>query len=198
MEDSIKARAKRDIEEDRRLARGLLKGKVCAWDEFYGVYAEALYRFLAGRLDSDVEAAAEIAAEAMVLAVEGVRRFDAEQGSLWSWLCGIGMNKIREGRRNAGRPAQLQEQMQEAAVRKGDEGSDVGNIPDVRAALSGLNPRHQEVLILKYVDGQSMKEMAKAMGISEKAVESRLTRGREAFRREYTKLLGSKEAHSDG
>ena len=198
MEGGIEARAKREISQDRRLATGLVKGKVRAWERFYDLYAEALYRFALARLDGDGEGAGEAVQSVMVAAVELIRRFDAKKGSLWSWLCGVALNKIREGRRDAARAAKLQERMRDSAGGEGNGESEVGNALDVKLALSVLSPGHQEVLIRKYVDGESIKGMAKAMGISEKAVESRLTRGREAFRREYSRLLKAKEAGRDG
>jgi RNA polymerase sigma-70 factor (ECF subfamily) len=198
MEGSIEARAKSEISQDRRLAKGLVKGKVRAWENFYALYAEPLYRFAVTRLDGDGEGAGEVAQSVMATAVEVIRRFDAKKGSLWSWLRGIALNKLREALRDAARLAKLQEQMRESAGGEGDGESEVGNVPDVKLALSVLSPGHQEVLIRKYVDGQSVKDMAKAMRLSEKAVESRLTRGREAFRWEYSKLLKGKEAGPNG
>ena len=197
-EKSVRARAKSEVKEDRRLARGLLRGRLRAWEKLYTVYAEPLYLFSLARLDGDTEAAAEITQETILQAVEGIGRFAADRGSLWSWLCGIAMNKIREGRRNAAKTAKLQERMQDINRCQGRTPSDGDETSSVKLVLTGLNPRHQEVLVRKYVDGQSVRGIAKAIGISEKSVESRLTRAREAFRREYAKLLFSDEVGQDG
>jgi len=198
MENNVKALAKRETKEDRRLAKGLLRGKLGAWEKFYNVYAEPLYRYSLVRLSGDREAAADITQEAVVLAVEHIRNFEADKGSLWAWLCGIATNKIREVRRDAAQKAKVQERMRDEHRCRKCTPNDGDNAHDVKLVLSELNPRHQEVLIRKYVDGQSMKDIAKTMGISEKAVESRLTRGREAFRKEYSKLISSKEVGQDG
>ena len=194
----MKARAKNEIKQDCRLAKGLLRGKLCAWEKFYNMYAEPLYRYLLVRLSGDTEAAADITQETIVLAVECVRTFEVDKGSLWSWLCGIAMNKIRECQRDAAQAAKLQERLRDGDRCRKCTLGDEANAHNVKLVLSELNPRHQEVLIHKYVEGQSMKDIAKAIGISEKAVESRLTRGREAFRTEYARLLSSKEVSQDG
>ncbi len=198
MENSIKAQAKTQIRKDRWLAKALLRGKLRAWDEFYRLYAGPLYRFSLARLQADPEAAADVAQEVIVLAIERIRTFDAAKGSLWSWLSGIAMNKIHEALRSTTRGAKLRAQMREVTASQGRAASEDDNTSDVKLVLSGLNPHHQEVLICKYLNGQSTKGIAKAMGISEKAVESRLTRGRKAFRREYGKLFSSKEVSNDG
>jgi RNA polymerase sigma-70 factor (ECF subfamily) len=197
-EKSVKARAKREVKEDRRLARGLLQGRLRAWEKLYTVYAEPLYRFTLARLDGDTEAAAETVQETIVRAVEHIWTFEPDKGSLWSWLCGIAMNKIREGRRNAAKTAKLRERMQDVNRCHGRAPSDGDETSNVKLVLSGLSPCHQEVLIHKYLQGQSMRDVAEAMGISEKAVESRLTRAREAFRNEYAKLSAAAEVIQDG
>jgi len=111
----VSARPDAEAQQDRRLAKALLKGKLRAWAEFYDLYAAALYRFVLARVNGDQEFAADITHDAIVLAVERIRRFDARKGRLWSWLCGIAVNKIREGRRSAARDAQLAERLEQVA-----------------------------------------------------------------------------------
>ena len=55
-------------------------------------------------------------------------------------------------------------------------------------ALSGLSPRHQELLRLKYVDGEKLTLMGRSLGLTEAAVSSGLQRARRAL----TEALGSK------
>jgi RNA polymerase sigma-70 factor (ECF subfamily) len=52
----------------------------------------------------------------------------------------------------------------------------------VRRALEDLDPDQREALIRRYYDGLSVKELALRLDESEKAVESRLHRAREALR----------------
>jgi len=52
--------------------------------------------------------------------------------------------------------------------------------------------------VRKYVKGLSVKQIAAETGASEKAVESRLTRARAAFRREYDRLAEAEEVMQDG
>ena len=53
----------------------------------------------------------------------------------------------------------------------------------VRAAVDQLPERDAEMLMLKYGEGWSCREMAERLGISVVAVESRLHRARERLRR---------------
>ena len=60
--------------------------------------------------------------------------------------------------------------------------------------MSRLNPRYQEVLRAKYLNGNRVAGIAEALGVTEKAVESRLTRAREAYRREHERCNAQEES----
>jgi RNA polymerase sigma-70 factor (ECF subfamily) len=60
----------------------------------------------------------------------------------------------------------------------------------VAVTLAELTAEHEAVLRAKYFDGQSVNEIATATGHTTKAVESLLTRAREAFRAAYRRLGG--------
>lgn len=55
----------------------------------------------------------------------------------------------------------------------------------VKKVFSLLTEGYAQVLRLKYIEGLSVQEIAKLLGETEKAVESRLTRARKAFVRVY-------------
>ncbi len=58
----------------------------------------------------------------------------------------------------------------------------------IRTALDRLPEHDAEILLLKYTEDWSYRELAKRMGISESAVQSRLHRARERMRRELAAL----------
>lgn len=58
----------------------------------------------------------------------------------------------------------------------------------VNATMSQLPPHYREALEAKYVRGQSVRDMAGLLRVSEKAVESQLTRARKAFRATFLAL----------
>jgi RNA polymerase sigma-70 factor (ECF subfamily) len=58
----------------------------------------------------------------------------------------------------------------------------------VRQALACLPKRDAEILLLKYTEDWSYREMARHLGISESAVEARLHRARQRMRAELTAL----------
>jgi RNA polymerase sigma factor (sigma-70 family) len=58
----------------------------------------------------------------------------------------------------------------------------------VNTTMSQLPPHYRETLEAKYVLGRSVREIAGLLEVSEKAVESQLTRAREAFRATFVAL----------
>src|SRR5207245_6460657 len=58
----------------------------------------------------------------------------------------------------------------------------------IARALTHLPPRYESVLRAKYLDQQSVAEIAAAANETPKAVESLLTRARQAFREVYQQL----------
>jgi RNA polymerase sigma factor (sigma-70 family) len=56
----------------------------------------------------------------------------------------------------------------------------------VREAMTRLGRRDAEILMLKYVENWSYRELAEHLGVSESAVETRLHRARQRLRAELT------------
>src|SRR5262249_59046549 len=58
----------------------------------------------------------------------------------------------------------------------------------VNATMSQLPEHYRETLEAKYVNGSSVRDLAGRLHVSEKAVESQLTRARKAFRATFLAL----------
>jgi RNA polymerase sigma-70 factor (ECF subfamily) len=58
----------------------------------------------------------------------------------------------------------------------------------VRQAIERLPPRDAEILLLKYTEDWSYRQLAEHLGVSTSAVEARLHRAREKMRRVLAKL----------
>jgi RNA polymerase sigma factor (sigma-70 family) len=63
----------------------------------------------------------------------------------------------------------------------------------VNTTMSQLPPHYREALEAKYVGGRSVRDLAALWSISEKAVESLLSRARQAFRATFLALTRSLE-----
>ena len=147
-------------------------------------YRSPVWR-LARNATGSSEEAFDIAQETFVAAFAALPRYDPAR-PFGAWLTRIALNKCRDwSRRRAVR------RMFEFAMPEGhetaytDDAASPARIAAGRAeldavsrAIADLPTRLKEVLLLRAVEGMSQAETAALLGITEKAVETRLARAR--------------------
>jgi RNA polymerase sigma-70 factor (ECF subfamily) len=112
------------------------------------------------------------------------------------WLYRLAVRKALLHRRRCGRQRRLLNGY--AGSQVDGRGSSSGDPLDallqderramVRAALEQLPPRDAEILLLKYTENWSYRELAAHLGVSESAIEARLHRARTRLREMMTSL----------
>jgi RNA polymerase sigma-70 factor, ECF subfamily len=183
---------------DRVQREGLLRGAVLAGDEnawriWYQETFCDLYRYVRWRCGGRRDWADEIAQETWLTAVRRIRRFDPRQGRFSAWLRGIAVNLLRNHLRKQRKTAKFQQpsggEIDEDGrlnCRRADQQEEqLQRQQRVAAALDALSEREEAVLRAKYLDGLSVAQIAADRGETPKAVESLLTRARQAFREVY-------------
>ena len=189
------------------LVRGLLRGDRRAFEQFFNEYYPKLYRFVKRRLPQDAAAAEDIAQATLCRALESLRGYRGE-AALFTWLCTLCRREM-SARWDETRAWSTAPRLAE-------------DDPAIRAALESLLAREQwdplsaadreqvrnsilttldylpapygDILEWKYLRDMSMGEIASRLGRSPKAVESLLTRAREAFRETFSLLSGGQAA----
>jgi RNA polymerase sigma-70 factor, ECF subfamily len=167
------------IQREQYLRRAVLAGDERAWQLWYDASFEPLARYVRWRCSSRRELIDEVLQEVWLTAVRRIRDFDPSQGSFIDWLHGIAALQLKSHFRRYQRHEQRRESVETdelAAAETPDQ------TLDVAAALASLSDRHEAVLRAKYLDGLSVAEIAINWNESPKAIESLLTRAREAFR----------------
>ncbi len=167
---------------------------------------QPLYRFCFYRVGRNRHLCEEVVQETLVRAIRELARYEPGRcdGNIFPWLTGLARNEIRRllVRENAAASletlwarmdqqlrdvyAQLESEPIDEAVLKREETREM-----VGATMSQLPPHYREALEAKYVAGKSVRDMAADWSTSEKAVESRLTRARKAFRATFVTLAGN-------
>lgn len=191
---------------DLALAGRILEGDPQAVEELIERYVDGVYGFVFHRVGSRgrsvaVEDVEDTCQEVFLAAIGAIGSYRGDS-TLYVWLCGIASNKAREIRRRAGRRMKLEialETMEGGLLdilRRLDEEllpQEVLERDEVREtvglALTSLPPRHRDVLHMKYVEGQSVREIARLLKTGEKAIESLLTRARNGFKQAFTLLV---------
>ena len=177
---------------DRDLVRRMLAGEEPAFDEFFADYFPRLFRFALIRL-RDEDAAEDVVQATLVLAVRKIGTWRGE-AALFTWLCTICRREIGVWAERTSKRALVPLADDDPDVRAALESigasmdgpdaevlrRDVGRL--VQLALDYLPPRYSRALEWKYLEELSVQEMAARMQTTPKAVESLLTRAREAFR----------------
>lgn len=137
--------------------------------------------------DCDVE---EIVQETMLSAWDCLSNFNGKS-KLFTWICGIARHEIGDFYRKR-RIKQIVfsklpflKELVDKALGPELAYQELEVKRKILETLKRLSEGYSQILRLKYIDGFSMKEIALKLDISAKAVESRLTRARVAFRKEY-------------
>lgn len=197
------------VHTDLALAKRLLSGDEEAFAAVFAAYMPKLYRFALARLAGRADDAVDVVQQTFCKAFEHLDGYRGE-ASLYGWMCRICMNEIADLARQRRReqPTLLLEdttavegilealtapvlERPEQQVARGEL------VRLIQAVLDQLPARYGDVLEWKYVDGLSVKEIARRLAIAPKAAESLLTRARAAFRDAVTTLCGATDLMSD-
>ncbi len=182
---------------DWDLARRLRAGEERAFEEFFAEYFPRLYRFARVRLGGDEDAAEEVAQTTLIKSLAKVSTYRGE-AALFTWVCAICRREI------AVWFARTRNTFHQSLA---DDASEMRAVLDAIAALTGDDPereyqrrelsrvvqvtldhlpgRYGEVLAWKYIEGTSVEEIGRRLGLGYKAAESLLTRARQAFREAF-------------
>lgn len=133
----------------------------------------------------------EIFQDTLISACESFPTFEGKS-SFETWLCSIARHEIADFYRKKRIKTLLfshlpfLESLADQALGPQEKVIEEELKNKVKRVLGNLSEGYQVVLRLKYIDGDSMIQIAKKLGLSSKAVESRLTRARLAFREAWT------------
>ena len=188
------------IEQDRSLARRVAGGDQGAFDPFFREYFPRLFRFTLTRVDNDPALAEEIVQRTMCIVVRKMGTYRGE-ALLFTWLCQICRNEMHAVYRQRGEayreeiPIEDHPAVQAALESIGGEDfhpeamqrrDEIAGF--VRATLEHLPAKYAIALEMKYINGNSVAEIAERLGVGEKAAESVLSRARSAFKDGFRSL----------
>jgi RNA polymerase sigma-70 factor (ECF subfamily) len=196
--------------EEDHLVSGLIRRDEAAWERFCRLYAHPLFGFVRYALRLDAETAEDVVQATLLRCVRSIATFDSRRGDLLGWLKAIARNEShtflkRGGDRAAERPFAV---LPPSIVEEILETLDQGDLPEevlarrdlqllVQEVLISLVERQRRVLVMKYVEELRVAEIASHLSVSEKAVESLLSRAREAFRVAFQQKASKADARTE-
>jgi len=174
---------------DGELAALSIARRDTAFAEIVRRHRDALYRLALASL-ADPDDALDAVQETFVAAYGALRRFDPAR-PMRPWLARITLNRCRDRLRrrkvrrillpfgSADNPVDL---VADDAPGHDIVAADRQELARTMRAISALPAAIREPIVLRTVEGLSQAETAEALGISEKAVETRLRRARDKLR----------------
>jgi RNA polymerase sigma-70 factor (ECF subfamily) len=157
------------------------------WDAEYRRHARWLRTVVASRLQEP--AAVEDVMQQIALAVAREDRRPVDANRIGGWLYRVAIKQCLQYRRTAGRRRRLLHTFtrtiagDDALVDPLDWLLYEERVESVRTALGRLSDLDRQLLLLKYTEEWSCRQLAEHLGVNVKAVEYRLQLARERLRR---------------
>lgn len=186
-------------ESDETLMKRVTAGNASAFQQLVTRHLDRYYR-LAYRILLHKEDAEDVAQQAFLKLWNGKARWQPGRGTRFTtWFHRIVVNQALDLKRRQ----PLQEIYEDTLT--GGANAEVIAMDNqkqhhIREALKGLSKKQRAAVTLFYLEEMSQKEVARTMKLSEKAVESLLTRGRQALKSQITEeyISGGVKEQSHG
>ena len=167
-------------------------GMAIDWQQALAQHGRWLRTVVVAR-QSDPEAVDEIMQEVALAAVRQGGQFNSG-AKVGAWLYRVAIRQTLLYRRRQGRYRQRLQRCQEQSPPSGASLDPLAwllrieRASLVRNALGRLNQRDRQILLLKYTEDCSCQDLAERLGVSERAIQSRLHRARGRLRQELSRL----------
>jgi len=169
---------------DGELAALAIGGRQAAYRALMDRHRAAAFRLARHHCGND-DAALDVTQQSFIAAFAALARYDGSR-PFQHWLARIVINKAHDwARRRRVRqffsfalPLEEARGIAETGPDAEQQVSDREELDRTMAALAKLPARLKEVLVLRTIEGMSQSEAAGVLGVSEKAIETRLYRAR--------------------
>ena len=181
---------RQDTTDDMRLVAEVLRKDRKATAEFVSKYSDWVYSYVRRRVMPQTEVAEDLVQEVFVAAWQGLKTYRGD-ASLRSWLQGIARHKVDDYYRKRLRTSDWPDTDDESVAEPSvipiyEEQMDQVLLKEkTHRILAGLPEAYCLVLLWRYQEDRSAREMAQLTGKTEKAIERLLARAREHFKRRW-------------
>jgi RNA polymerase sigma-70 factor (ECF subfamily) len=177
--------------QDAELVRAVLQRDRKATAEFVSLHSDAIYAYVRRRLIPRVDLVDDLVQDVFVAALGSLAAF-AGTSSLRTWLLGIARHKIEDYYRDCLKQPSALSELDEEGDEPRQQPVEYDEVLDgakrqqrVLRVLAGLSEPYRAVLLWRYWEKRSTRDMAALSGKTEKAIERLLARARREFRRRW-------------
>jgi RNA polymerase sigma-70 factor, ECF subfamily len=179
--------------DERELVSSVLRRDRKAAARFVAAHIDAVYAYARHRLAPRADLVDDVVQDVFLAALNGLAAFQF-QSSLRGWLIGIARHKIEDVYRHRLRVPEALidvdsiEEESLSATASLDERIDTARVrAKARHVLAQMPERYGLMLLWRYWEQRSTREMAVAIGTTEKSVERTLARARAQFKELWLK-----------
>lgn len=176
---------------DANLVLSILRRDRKATAAFVQLHSDAIYAYVRRRLTPRVDLVDDVVQDVFVAALDGLAGFSGSS-SLRAWLLGIARHKVENHYRQCLKQqvalADLEgdaEEPEQTQANHDEQLDGERRQQRVLRILAALPDVYRVVLLWRYWEKRSAREMAAATGKTEKAIERLLARARLEFRRRW-------------
>ena len=191
------------LKSDHQLLAQLRAGDERATALWFQTYQPRLTAYISRKLSQplDVE---ELVQETFINCLRSLPNFKGNS-SLYTWMCSIANHEVADYFRKR-YAKKFIKALPLADFIFGDELKSNQSLDlldahqtaeTINRVFTKIGRENQELLLLKYVDGQKVKEIARQFGRTPKAIESDLFRARRDFREHYLELTAADEVRKN-
>lgn len=150
----------------------------------YECYKQQIYRYLFYRLE-DAPTAEDLTTDVFIRVIQSLPRFRDQAGTVQAWIFQIARNLATDHLRKQGVRAQvaLDDHMADPNAAPDLAAERSLTIDHLQAALHHLTDEQREVVLLRFIDGLSIAEVAQTLNKTESAIKNLQIRGLKALNR---------------
>lgn len=171
------------------LTAAMRRGDEEAYREFFRFYFHRLLGYLLVVTRGDEALSRDLLQQVLIKVAKHVRVFEEEQ-ALWRWLTVLARTAAIDHSRKRNRYFGFLQRLWETRAEDREPAANEGAFEEALVCqLESLPAEDRQILSMKYLDGTPVRGIAATLNLTEKAVESRLTRARAKLKEETLKHL---------
>lgn len=160
------------MKEEDLFVKKAREGNGEAFGKLYDLYMSRIYRFIFLKVGTRQDAE-DLTQQVFVNAWQHIEGYEFKGFPFSSWLYRIASNAVIDFYRTAKPSTDLEKVPEELVAHTASTARDLDHafeMTNVRNAIAKLDPEHQNVIILRFVDDLSTKEIAGILNKSEGAI----------------------------
>jgi RNA polymerase sigma factor (sigma-70 family) len=171
-----------------QLTSAMRRGDEEAYREFFRLYFHRLLAYLIVVTRGDEELARDLLQQTMIKVAKHIRIFE-DESVLWRWLALLARTAAVDHGRKSQRYFGFLKRFWSFRTPPAADEEEREFESTLSEQMQLLEPEERRVLEKKYFDRSSVKEIAAELSLSEKAIESRLTRARAKLKQQLLERL---------